>query len=138
MKKWTSLLTVLLLGWGSAAWADWHFIGKTPDFTMFGDPSSIQRSGAIAKVWVMGDYPTAQSARFPPPLGWLNYFSVKELKEFDCTRGLHRTVRTSIFAARLAKGDPLYTFDSGASFGPVANAPIDIAQFKFGCEDGKR
>ena len=53
MKKWTSLLPVLLLGWGSAAWADWHFIGKTPDFTMFGDPSSIQRSGAISKVWVL-------------------------------------------------------------------------------------
>ena len=136
MSKWTFLL--LFLGLGGPACADWNFIGKTPDFTMYGDPGSIQRSGAYAKVWVMGDYPAVQSARFPPPLFWLNYFSVKELKEFDCTKGLHRTVRTSIFATRLAKGDPLYTFDSGATFAPVANVPIDRAQFKFGCEDGKR
>jgi len=136
MTKWTFLL--LLLGLSGPACADWNFIGKTPEFTMYGDPSSIQRSGAIAKVWVMGDYSAAQSARFPPPLFWLTYFSVKELKEFDCTNGLHRTARTAIFAAHLAKGDPLYTFDSGATFGPVATTPIDIAQFKFGCEGGKR
>ena len=136
MTKWTFLL--LVLGLGGSACADWHFIGKAPEFTMYGDPSSVHRSGAIAKVWVMGDYQAAQSARFPPPLYWLTYSSVKELKEFDCTKGLHRTVRTAIFTAHLAKGDPLYTFDSGATFGPVATAPIDIAQFRFGCEDGKR
>jgi hypothetical protein len=123
---------------GGPAKADWHFIGKTAEFTMYGDPRSVYRSGAYAKLWVMGDYSTTQSARFPPPLLWLNYQSVKELKEFDCTKHLHRTVRTSIFAARLAKGDPLYTYDSSATFGPVANSPIDLAQFKFGCEEGKR
>jgi hypothetical protein len=134
MAKWALVLLVL----GQSAWADWQFIGKTAEFGMYADPSSIQRQGAVAKVWVMGDYKNTQAARFPPPLLWTNYLSVKELKEFDCTNGLHRTVRTSIFAGRLAKGDPLYTFDSGATFAPVVNAPLDIAQFKFGCEGGKR
>jgi len=136
MKKWTVLLLFLLLG--SQAWADWNFIGKTPEFTMYGDPSSIQRNGSVAKVWVMGDYKAVQSSRFPPPLLWLNYQSVKELKEYDCANGWHRTVKTAIFAARLAKGDPLYTFDSGANFAPMVGTPIDVAQFQFGCEDGKR
>jgi hypothetical protein len=135
MKRWTFLFLLLL---GSQAWADWNFIGRTPEFTMYGDPTSIQRHGTIAKVWVMGDYKTVQSSRFPPPLLWLNYQSVKELKEYDCANGWHRTVRTAVFAARLAKGDPLYTFDSGATFAPMVSTPIDLAQFQFGCEDGKR
>lgn len=134
MKK----LTYVLLLLGSAAWADWNFIGKTPEFNLFADPLGIQRSGAIARVWVMGDYKVAQSQRFPPPLLWVNYLSVKELKEFDCTKGLHRTLRTQIFAANLAKGDPVYSFDSAANFAPVANTPVDAAQFRFACEDGKR
>ena len=131
-------LACLLLLLCSSAWADWNFIGKTAEFNMYADPLGIQRSGAIARVWVMGDYKVAQSQRFPPPLLWVNYLSIKELKEFDCTKGLHRTLRTQIFAANIAKGDPVYVFDSGASFAPVANTPLDLAQFRFGCEDGKR
>ncbi len=134
MTKWAFLLLFL----AKPVWADWQFIGKTADFGMYADPTSIQRKGALVKMWAMGDYKDTQAARFPPPLLWTNYLSVKELKEFDCNNGLHRTVRTSVFAGHLAKGDPLYTFDSGAAFAPVANAPLDVAQFKFGCEGGKR
>ena len=134
MTKWALLLLLL----AKPAWADWHFVGRTAEFAMYADPSSIQRQGALVKVWVMGDFKDTQSARFPPPLLWTNYLSVKELKEFDCNNGLHRTVRTAIFAGRQAKGDPIYTFDTGATFVQVANAPLDIAQFRFGCEGGKR
>jgi len=134
MKK----LAYFLLLLSSSAWADWHFIGKTNDFAMYADPYSIQRNGPVAKVWVMGDYKAAQSQRFPPPILWVSYLSVKELKEFDCTKGLHRTARTAIYAANVAKGDPVYSFDSAASFAPVANTALDMAQLKFACEDGKR
>ncbi|MFM6991487.1 MAG: surface-adhesin E family protein [Rhodoferax sp.] len=134
MAKWA----LVLLLFGPSAWADWHFIGKTAEFGMYADPSSIQRQGTLAKLWVMGDYKETQAARFPPPLLWTNYLSVKELKELDCANGLHRTLRTSIFAGHLAKGEPLFTVDTGAAFAPVAKAPLDIAQFKFGCEGGKR
>lgn len=134
MKK---LVYVLLLLSGSA-WADWNFIGKTNEFNMFADPVGVQRNGAIARVWVMGDYKVAQSQRFPPPLLWVSYLSIKELKEFDCTKGLHRTLRTQIFAANVAKGDPVYAFDSAANFAPLANTPLDLAQFRFACEGGKR
>jgi hypothetical protein len=131
-------LACLLFLVASSAWADWHFIGRTNEFSMYADPSSIQRAGTLAKVWVLGDFKVAQSQRFPPPLLWLSYSSVKELKEFDCTKAWHRTVRTAIFAANLAKGDPAYTFDSGANFAPVANTPLDLAQLKYACEGGKR
>jgi len=136
MKKWSTLFLFLLLG--TRVWADWHFIGRTPEFSMYGDPTTIQRTGSIAKVWVMGDYKAVQSSRFPPPLLWLNYQSVKELKEYDCANGWHRTVRTAIFTGRLSKGDPLYAFDSGATLAPMVSTPIDLAQFQFACEDGKR
>lgn len=134
MTKWILLLLLFV----KPAWADWHFIGKTSDFGMYADPSSIQRRGALVKMWAMGDYKDTQSVRLPQPLLWTNYLSVKELKEFDCNSGLHRTVRTAIFAGRQAKGEPIYTFDTGAPFVQVANAPLDIAQFKFACEGGAR
>jgi hypothetical protein len=132
------MLAALLMLLCGSAWADWYFIGKTHEFNMYADPYSIQRNGPIARTWVMGDYKVAQSQRFPPPLFWISYLSVKELKEFDCTKGLHRTARTAIYAANLAKGDPAYSFDSAANFAPVANTALDRAQFKFACEDGKR
>ena len=134
MTKWTLLLLLFV----KPAWADWHFIGKTSDFGMYADPASIQRQGALVKMWAMGDYKDTQSVRLPQPLLWTNYLSVNELKEFDCNNGLHRTVRTAIFAGRQAKGEPIYSFDTGAVLVKVANAPLDIAQFKFACEGGAR
>ena len=104
---------------------------------MYGDASSIQRNGPLATVWVMGDYKVTQSKKFPPPLLWMNFDSVKELKELDCARGLHRTLKTIIYSGHLAKGDVLYSYGSNAEFAPVARAEMDIAQFNFGCELGK-
>ncbi len=134
MKKWFFLLLVVC----SQAWADMHFIGKNKEFGMFVDPSTVERNGDSVKLWVIGDYQEAQSKRFPPPLFWVRYLSVKELKEFDCTKALHRTIRTKIFSEKLAKGDLLYTFDAAATMAPVSNAPLDVAQFKYACEDGRR
>ena len=128
------LLMVFLAG---PAWADWSAIGRNAEFTMYGDASSIQRKGSLVSFWVMGDYKTTQSQKFPPPLLWLNFDSVKELKELDCARGLHRTLKTIIYSGHLAKGDVLYTYGSNAEFAPVARVEMDIAQFNFGCELGR-
>jgi len=128
------VLLVFLVG---PAWADWSTIGKNAEFTMYGDANSIQRKGSLVTFWVMGDYKTTQSQKFPPPLLWLNFDSVKELKELDCARGLHRTLKTIIHSGRLARGDVLYSYGSNAEFAPVARVEMDIAQFNFGCDAGK-
>jgi len=121
----------------TSAWADWVAIGKGPDFTMYVDPQSMHRNGNIATAWIMGDYVKTQKKRFPPPILWVEFDSIKELKDFDCSKGMHRTQKTMIMPARGGKGDPLYTFASVPDFFPVANAEIDIAQFNFVCTNAR-
>jgi len=106
----------LLLLSGSVWAENWSPVGKSAEFTMYVDTQSMRRSGNIASAWVMGDYRQTQSQRFPPPVLWVKYDSVKEQKEFDCARGQHRTIKTVIVAGRGGKGEVLYTFGSGPEF----------------------
>ena len=116
------------------AWADWSFIAKSDSFSLYGESNSKQRNGNLVRMWSMADYQATQSIRLPPPLLWTNYQSMRELKEFDCASRQHRSIKTILFSARLAKGEAIYTFDSAGAFAPVAAAPLDAAQFQFACK----
>jgi len=130
-------LALLCLLVSTSAWADWVPIGKGPDFTMYADPQSMHRNGNIATAWIMGDYVKTQKKRFPPPILWVEFESIKELKDFDCSKGMHRTQKTVVMSGRGGKGEPLYTFSSVPDFFPVPNAEIDIAQFNFVCTNAR-
>jgi hypothetical protein len=121
----------------SNAWANWVAIGKSPDFTMYVDPQSLQRNGNIATAWIMGDYSKTQKKRFPPPILWVEFDSIKELKQFDCSKGAHRTEKTVIMSGKFGKGDPLYTFTSVPDYFPVPNSELDIAQFNYVCTNAR-
>jgi len=86
------------------------------------------------RMWFMADYKATQSVRLPPPLLWTDYQSIRELKEFDCVSRQHRSLKTMLFANHLTKGDPLYGYESAGTFGPVAAAALDEAQFQFACK----
>ena len=130
-------LALLFLLCTSSAWADWIAIGKSPDFTMYVDPQSLRRSGNIASAWVMGDYTKTQKKRFPPPILWVDFDSIKELKQFDCSKGMHRTEKTVIMSGKFGKGDPLYSFASVPDYFPVPNSELDIAQFNYVCTNAR-
>lgn len=121
----------------SSAWADWIAIGKSPDFTMYVDPQSLRRNGNIASAWIMGDYVKTQKKRFPPPILWVDFDSIKELKQFDCSKGMHRTEKTVIMSGKFGKGEPLYTFASVPDYFPVPNSELDIAQFNYVCTNAR-
>lgn len=129
-----ALLFLLTIG---SAWADWVAIGKSTDFTMYVDPQSLRRNGQIASAWVMGDYTKTQKKRFPPPVLWVEFDSIKELKNFDCSKGLHRTDKTVIMSGKYGKGDALYSFVSIPDYFPVPNAELDIAQFNYVCTNAR-
>ncbi len=130
-------LALLFLLCTSSAWADWIAIGKSPDFTMYVDPQSLRRNGNIASAWIMGDYAKTQKKRFPPPILWVDFDSIKELKQFDCSKGMHRTEKTVIMSGKFGKGDPLYTFTSVPDYFPVPNSELDIAQFNYVCTNAR-
>ena len=120
-----------------SAWADWVAIGKASDFTMYVDPQSLRRNGNVANAWIMGDYVKTQKKRFPPPVLWVEFDSIKELKYFDCSKGMHRTEKTVIMSGKFGKGDPLYSFSSVPDYFPVPNAELDIAQFNYVCTNAR-
>jgi len=128
--------TWLLLGLFVAmpAWADWSFVAKTDDFNLYGEANTRHKTGNVVRMWFMADYKATQSVRLPPPLLWTNYQSIRELKEFDCANRQHRSLKTMLFASHLAKGDSLYGYESAGTFGPVAAAALDEAQFQFACK----
>lgn len=130
-------LVLLFLLCTSSAWANWVTIGKSADFTMYVDPQSLRRNGNVASAWVMGDYAKTQRKRFPPPILWVEFDSIKELKNFDCSRGMHRTEKTVIMSGKYGKGDALYSFTSVPDFFPVPNAELDIAQFNYICTNAR-
>jgi len=68
-------------------------------------------------------------------VGRLN--SIKELKNFDCSKGMHRTDKTVIMAGKLGKGDSLYSFTSVPDYFPVPNGELDIAQFNYVCTNAR-
>ena len=130
-------LALLFLLTTSSAWADWIAIGKSPDFSMYVDPQSLRRNGNIASAWIMGDYTKTQKKRFPPPILWVDFDSIKELKQFDCSKGAHRTEKTVIMSGKFGKGDPLYTFTSVPDYFPVPNSELDIAEFNYVCTNAR-
>ena len=113
--------TWILLGLFAAmpAWADWSFIAKTEAFNLYGEANTKRKTGNLVRLWSMADYNAVQSIRLPPPLLWTSYQSMRELKEFDCVSRQHRSVKTQLYAGRLAKGEPLYGFtpDAGLPLG---------------------
>ena len=128
--------TWLLLGLFVAmpAWADWSFVAKTDDFNLYGEANTRHKTGNVVRMWFMADYKATQSVRLPPPLLWTSYQSIRELKEFDCANRQHRSIKTMLFAAHLTKGDSLYGYEPAGTFGPVAAAALDEAQFQFACK----
>jgi hypothetical protein len=116
------------------AWADWSFVAKTDDFNLYGEANTRHKTGNVVRMWFMADYKATQSVRLPPPLLWTSYQSIRELKEFDCANRQHRSIKTMLFAAHLTKGDSLYGYESAGTFGPVAAAALDEAQFQFACK----
>jgi len=130
MRKWIFLAFMA----ATPAWADWNFIAKTDAFKLYGEPNTKQRNGNLVRMWSMADYQATQSIRLPPPLLWTNYQSMRELKEFDCATRQHRSLKTTLFAVRLAKGEPIYSFESAGVFAPVAAVALDEAQFQFACK----
>ena len=115
-------------------WADWSFVAKTDSFNLYGETNTRHKTGNVMRIWFMADYKATQSVRLPPPLLWTSYQSIRELKEFDCANRQHRSLKTMLFASHLAKGDSLYGYESAGTFGPVAAAALDEAQFQFACK----
>ena len=78
------LLTVIMIMFSTSAFAGWVKLGEAGEgdatFSYYANNSPHKKSKNIAKMWILKDYQTSQTAASSHP-----YLSVKALMEFDCT-----------------------------------------------------
>ena len=69
------------------------------EFDAYVDPETIQRSGSVARMWVLHDYNTRHTY-----LKW-NYWSQMSLNEFDCKDKRSQTLFYSYHAGQMGGGE---------------------------------
>jgi len=102
-----ALALMLAVMSGSAA-AGWERVGgkkEGREIYAYVDRSTIEKSGSMAKMWVLVNYKTAQSD--PPDLK--PFLSSKAQLEYDCEDKRIRTLTYSFHSARSGGGSVVYT-----------------------------
>lgn len=79
--------------------APWEKLGETPVLTLYMDRSSLQREGAIRRVFEM------QDLRVPDPDGVL---SRRYVNEYDCDNQMHRIGRMTSWSGAALSGKKLF------------------------------
>ncbi|MFM8548468.1 MAG: surface-adhesin E family protein [Betaproteobacteria bacterium] len=77
----------------------WEKLGETPVLTLYMDRASIQREGAIRRVFEM------QDLKAPDPEGVL---SRRYVNEYDCDNQMHRIGRMTSWSGALLTGRKLF------------------------------
>ena len=124
-----SLLTLLLLSSGPA-YAEWVPVSSTDTgMTVYADPDSIRRKGALVKMWSLYDFKTEQYVRGVPLL------SSKGQIEYDCEKERLRGLAVAEFSGNMGKGTMVYTDSSEGKWIPVAPIGVDQALWKVACSN---
>jgi hypothetical protein len=95
-KALTIIFLAMFAGNASAAWT---VIAKRGEATLYAEPDAVIRSGSIAKMWVLYDYPVPQSLANKP-----NYSSMASLMEFDCPEKKARVIQTAAYQGQMREG----------------------------------
>jgi hypothetical protein len=98
-----TLLVAMLLGIASckpAPVAEWVVFEATPDATIYIDPSTIQKDGNRAEMWVLIDYRQPQPDKTGKPV-----LSDKLHYQYDCKEKQLSIIATSAHAGPMASGE---------------------------------
>jgi len=122
------LITLLAFASGNAM-AEWAQIGGYGRFSIYTDPTNIQRDGKIVTMWNVSNYNVVQSAEGK------NYLSVEEQDEFDCDRKKMRIMYFAYRSGQMGEGEPVYSksFSSDTKWDPVEPDTTSERIYKFAC-----
>jgi hypothetical protein len=128
MLKQLALVLLLSAVFSGSAAAEWTLIGPSGGseakyFVTYADYATIRKTGNKVKMWVLFNYPTAQSA----PQG-KTYLSQKSHEEYDCKEETERTLYLVFLSGPMGTGDPISTTDSlGVKPSPVVPRSVGEA-----------
>lgn len=105
-------------------------IGENERWAAYGYTDNMQKSGQMAKVWVLFDYKSIQTS----PLSGRRYSSEKSQREIDCQKGQLRTVFGTWHSDRMGGGIIVYTGRNSTEWEPASPYSIAVNIIKFACE----
>ena len=129
--KQLALVLVLAVFSGSAA-AGWERVGGKNErrgFYAYVDRATIEKSGSMAKMWVLVNYKTAQSD--PPELK--PFLSSKGQVEYDCKDKRIRTLAYSFYSGRSAGGTVVYSNSEPDEWQPISSDSTGETLWKVAC-----
>ena len=97
------ILMMLLAVLSSNAAAEWVRIGKNRIGTVYADPTTISRSGNMAKMWDLLDYGAALLTADGKP-----YLSTRTQYEYDCEEEKSRLLEVSAHSGNMASGETVH------------------------------
>ena len=122
-----SVITLLLLSSGPA-YAEWVKVSSTDHgLTVYADPDSISRKGALVKMWSLYDFKTEQYV-----LG-LMLLSSKGHIEYDCAQERFRGLAVAEFSGNMGKGTVVHTDSTEGKWIPLTPNGVDQALWTVAC-----
>lgn len=101
------ILMILLSVASSNAVAGWVKVGGGGgEVAIYTDPSTISKSGHIAKMWELHDLKNASTFNGTP------YISLRMQVEYDCQEAQVRMLFTSLHSEHMAESAAVYSFNS--------------------------
>jgi hypothetical protein len=122
-----SLITLLLLNSGPA-YAEWVEIAATDyGMTVYIDPDTIRHEGNLVRMWELFDHKTTQT------IGVGLFMSLKDQREYDCTKERFRVVTFTQFSGNMGSGKLGYSNSDETKWIPVAPQSLIHTLWKFAC-----
>jgi surface-adhesin protein E len=121
------LITLLVLSSGPA-YAEWVEIAATDyGITVYVDPDTIRHEGNLVKMWELFDHKTTQT------IGVGLFMSLKDQREYDCTKERFRVVTFTQFSGNMGSGKLGYSNSDETKWIPVAPQSLIHTLWKFAC-----
>ena len=125
----TWLAAVLFCLHSGLARADWVALGGTNQSDAFIDPTTVQTTGRIRRVW------TLHNLRLADEDGDRSY---RSLLEYDCQDQIYRSVETLFYADAMAQGRPSGRNGAPSPWRALEDGSISAAMQRLVCEDWRK
>ena len=97
-------LLLILLSISTLVYGEWSQVSFNDDTTMYIDPQTIKKTGDLVQVSQMMNFPTGSKS----PDGKVSYKSSITTEEYDCKKGLSRSLSFKWFSDIKGTGKVVY------------------------------
>jgi hypothetical protein len=109
------------------AGAEWLLVDRNAHATVYVDPSTIQRTGDLVRLWVLDDLKTVHT-REPD-----TYLSSRAQEEHDCAAERFRLVALAQFAGHMGTGAVIYERTVESKWAPIPRGTLAQSVWKYAC-----